>query len=95
MSFGPTTCTIWRATGRLRFSIGLFGRVIVEIEETRWVGLATEILFTNADSKRHNELRWRKAKRNDVVMISVFVKPKTKLRIRIPVVGTRTTNVVR
>lgn len=57
-----TTCGKWQLTGKSRHRVGLFGKVILEVQERRRVGTCLEFSIDWTDE----EISWRDAKAPDL-----------------------------
>lgn len=65
MPLGPIpTQTAWRTTGKTRLRIGLFRRVVTDIQEVRQIGGTYPDGFV-ASSEEH---RWRRIRASDLAM---------------------------
>lgn len=65
MPVGPIpTKKAWRTTGKTRLRIGLFRRVVMDIEETRQIGGT----YPDGFVASRKESRWRPIRASDLVM---------------------------
>lgn len=62
MSAGPRAGTAWQLTGRRRFRAAWFRKVVLQIEEERFVGIANP--FRDPE---HRQTRWRDTDIDDLL----------------------------